>query len=103
MTLPIILLVGNAGVGKDAAGAALGKVLGFKRTAQADAIKRIAKELFGFTDDQLWGPSSARNAIDSSWVQTHKFAQLSGRKDSNGVPDPMLAYQLSSAICKMTG
>lgn len=76
--MPIILLVGPAGVGKDTVGVALTKVAGFKRIAQADPIKRIARDVFGFTDEQLWGPSSARNAIDSSWVQTDKMKLVTG-------------------------
>lgn len=68
MTLPIIMLVGNAGVGKDTVAAALNKTACFKRMAQADAIKRIGKLAFEFTDEQLWGPSENRNAVDKRFA-----------------------------------
>lgn len=96
MTMPIILLCGPAGVGKDAVGIALAKIAGFKRIAQADAIKRIAKDHFGFNDEQLWGPSASRNAVDSSWVQTAKFLKL--QSDSMIAAVALAVQSLSIAV-----
>lgn len=64
MKLPIILLCGNAGVGKDTVGQMIVDQRGFRKFAQADTIKHIAKDAFGFSDEQLWGPSEFRNALD---------------------------------------
>ena len=36
---------------------------GFKTVGQADAIKELAREPFGLTQDQLYGPSASRNAV----------------------------------------
>lgn len=67
--LPVILLCGNAGVGKDTVGDIIKERFGFTKFAQADTIKDIAKDVFGFTDEQLWGPSANRNAVDTRFAR----------------------------------
>ncbi len=62
---PIIILCGQAGSGKDSLGAAIASNYGGVCVAQADPLKWMAQKFFGFTDDQLFGPSSSRNEIDS--------------------------------------
>lgn len=68
MKLPIVLLCGQAGVGKDSIAQVMVCKLGFTQIAQADTIKHIAREVFGFTDQQLWGPSEFRNHLDTRWT-----------------------------------
>lgn len=58
---PIIYLAGNAGSGKDTAGAWIAESYGGTTLAQADPMKRFVKDVFGFTENQLWGPSELRN------------------------------------------
>jgi hypothetical protein len=60
----IIGICGLAGSGKDTAADSL--VLGhhFVKLAFADLMKRFCKEVFDFSDEQLWGPSANRNAPD---------------------------------------
>ena len=53
-----------AGAGKDAAADFLVKSHSFVRVALADPLKRICQDAFEFSDEQLWGPSAARNAPD---------------------------------------
>jgi hypothetical protein len=60
----IIALSGLAGAGKDTVADLLVKRRGFVKVGLADPIKRQARELWSFSPDQLWGPSSARNAED---------------------------------------
>ncbi len=60
----IIGLCGPAGSGKDTAADFLVKNHGFAKVAFADPLKRICKDVFAFTDEQLWGPSEKRNAVD---------------------------------------
>ena len=62
----IIGLCGLAGSGKDTAADSL-VLRGFVKLAFADIMKRFCKEVFDFTDDQLWGPSASRNAPDARY------------------------------------
>jgi hypothetical protein len=65
MELRVILgMVGRAGSGKDTIADLLVYHHGFVKVALADPLKRICRNVYGFTDDQLWGPSSTRNAPD---------------------------------------
>ena len=66
--IPVVLLCGNAGVGKDTVGQMIVDRVGWKKFAQADIIKEISKDVFGFTDEQLWGPSEFRNALDQRFA-----------------------------------
>ncbi len=60
----IIGISGKAGSGKDAAADVLVRELGFVKVALADPMKRFCMGLWGFSHEQLWGPSAARNAPD---------------------------------------
>lgn len=60
----IIGVCGQAGSGKDTAADFLVKNHGFVKVAFADPMKRICRDVFDFTDEQLWGPSEHRNAPD---------------------------------------
>lgn len=60
----IIGFSGLAGAGKDSAANSLVLKNGYVRLAFADVMKRFVKELFDFSDEQLWGPSANRNAPD---------------------------------------
>lgn len=54
--LPLVLIHGRAGAGKDSLAAALqGDAL-----ALADPIKEIARDVWGCSTDALWGPSELR-------------------------------------------
>lgn len=68
MTTPIIILSGGAGSGKDTVAEMLCKGRNGVMLAQADPMKQFAQAAFGFTTDQLWGPSSARNAEDARFL-----------------------------------
>lgn len=61
----IIGILGQAGAGKDTTGDLVAMITeGGEKMALADPMKSFAKRVFGFTDDQLWGPSELRNAPD---------------------------------------
>lgn len=60
----IIGISGLAGTGKDTAADMLVRNHGFVKVSLADPIKRICRDVFAFTDDQLFGPSESRNAED---------------------------------------
>lgn len=77
MATPIVLIVGSAGSGKDTFGKILCDHAGFERVALADPLKEIAYNVFGFSREQLWGPSERRNEIDDRYVPGgSKFSRL---------------------------
>lgn len=78
--IPIILLCGEAGSGKDTIAGFLAKNHKCQPIAFADPMKRFAMKAFGFTEDQLWGPSEARNAVD---------ARFASHKECNAVLDSL--------------
>jgi hypothetical protein len=63
----LVGICGNAGSGKDTVADHLCKKHGFVKVALADPLKRICKDVFDFTDEQLWGPSENRNAEDKRY------------------------------------
>lgn len=66
----IISLTGNMGVGKDTMADYMVEKYGFVKISMADPFKRIAKEIYEFSDEQLWGPSSARNQEDKRYPRS---------------------------------
>lgn len=70
MKRPIIAISGLAGAGKDTAADVLVQCHGFVRVALADPLKRIARDVFAFSDQQMWGPSASRNAPDARYPRT---------------------------------
>jgi hypothetical protein len=65
----IVGILGRAGSGKDTVADHLSKAHTFQKVALADPLKRIARDVYNFTDDQLWGPSEMRNKPDSRYVR----------------------------------
>lgn len=63
----ILGVSGLAGSGKDTFAKFLVENHGFVVVSLADPLKRICKEVFDFTDEQLWGPSEKRNAPDERY------------------------------------
>lgn len=66
----IIGISGPAGSGKDTVADYLVQKQGFVRISLADSIKRYCKEVFQFSDDQLWGPSEKRVEPDLRYPRT---------------------------------
>lgn len=66
--VPVLILCGEAGSGKDSAANHLASARGAVCIGQADPLKHMAREWFGFTDEQLFGPSACRNAIDERFT-----------------------------------
>lgn len=80
-----------AGSGKDTVAARLAEKHQFVSVALADPMKRFCKEIFGFTDEQLWGPSEARNKPDRRY---RRGLLVHGRSvgKSTDVPDTEPLY-----------
>jgi hypothetical protein len=60
----IVGLMGQAGSGKDTAADHLTRNHGFIKIGLADPLKRICREVYDFSELQLWGPSDERNKPD---------------------------------------
>lgn len=70
--MKLLGISGPAGSGKDSVADRLVAKYGFVKISLADPLKRICQEIYDFSDDQLWGPSSARNAPDLRYLrETH--------------------------------
>lgn len=61
--MKIIGIVGPAGSGKDTAADVFVEA-GWCKIALADELKRTLKRWYGFSEEQLWGPSERRSEID---------------------------------------
>ncbi len=74
---PLIIISGQAGSGKDSlAQALLRNIPAAAAIALADPMKELAAMLFGFVQEQLYGPSASRNAVDPRWTQTTTLEAL---------------------------
>jgi hypothetical protein len=60
----LLAISGKAGAGKDTLAALLCRQYKFVTVSLADPLKRFCRDVFSFSNEQLWGPSFARNAAD---------------------------------------
>lgn len=65
----LIVLSGAAGAGKDSVAKELVTAHGWEPYSLAGPMKRFAADMFGFTDEQLYGPSKFRNEPDPRWAR----------------------------------
>jgi hypothetical protein len=64
----IVGVCGQIGSGKDTVADKFVQK-GYCKVSLADPMKRFAHKVFGFTEDQLWGPSDRRNAHDRRYAE----------------------------------
>lgn len=69
----IIGICGPAGSGKDTAADHLVRAHRGVKVALADPLKRYCMDAYGFSEEQLWGPSSARNKPDHRYPRKHTW------------------------------
>jgi hypothetical protein len=62
--------------GKDTAADYILKLYGGEKVALADPMKHFCRDVFGFTEAQLWGPSQNRNAPDSRYMAPLRAATM---------------------------
>lgn len=100
MSTPLILIVGQAGSGKDTAAEMIVQHFNAVSVAQADPMKRFAHQFLQFTEEQLWGPSSARNAVDARFaVKTFReevFASLDSQQGYHWLGEVLPEVESSS-------
>lgn len=61
--VPIVIVSGKAGSGKDTVGTFIKECWSGVCVAQADPMKRFTSHVFGFSEEVLWGPSENRNVM----------------------------------------
>lgn len=105
----IIGISGQAGSGKDTAADMLLAKEGFIKLSLADPIKRFAKELWDFSDDQLWGPSEFRNKPDERYpigddfLTARKVLQHLGTEGGRAIDyDVWIRYAIKIATTLLT-
>lgn len=74
----IIGLIGKAGSGKSTVAKYLNKK-GYVEVALADPMKRFCRDVFEFSDEQLWGPSECRNAIHADSCNQTYWVRVKAR------------------------
>lgn len=71
MSLPIIVLAGESGAGKDTVASIIKQThQNVAVVALADPMKRFLHQIFGFEKDALWGSSEKRNEVPTDWPTT---------------------------------
>lgn len=83
-SLPIVGISGKAGSGKDAVAQHLVTKYGYAQVAWADTVKRMASDIFMFTEEQLWGPSNNRNEVDHRFSSTEVWEESRARMGACG-------------------
>lgn len=68
-TRNLIVLSGEAGAGKDSVADILVASHGYEKFSLSTEMKVFCGRVFGFSDDQLYGPSNFRNAPDPKWAR----------------------------------
>jgi len=80
----IIGISGQAGCGKDTAADILVAKHECVKVSLADPLKRICRDVFDFSEQQLWGPSECRNTPDKRYLRkviVHKGTAVGNSTD----------------------
>jgi hypothetical protein len=77
---PIIMLVGEKNSGKNSVADIICRCRpGSVQVAIADPMKKFCMEIFGFTEEQLWGPSELRSAPDPRFDDVQAWREAEAR------------------------
>lgn len=89
MTL-VVGLLGRAGSGKSTAAKYLEQRYGAKRYAFAAPVKELAKRLWDFSDEQLYGMQEQKEAVDPRWGISPRTAMIRLGDEARNVVDPFI-------------
>lgn len=84
----IIGLLGHAGSGKDTAARFILELVRGRSIALADPLKRFCKEVFAFSNEQLWGLSEKREVPDKRYIRTFEETPIFADVVENSPPRP---------------
>lgn len=79
MSSSLAIIGGGARTGKDTVGALIASRTNGQCIAQADPMKRLMALTYEFTEETLWGPSEARNAVDPRYRDYADFRHAEDR------------------------
>lgn len=99
----LIVLSGEAGAGKDSVADHLAETHGWIKFSLSAPMKRFCADMFGFTDEQLYGPSSARNAPDHRWMRPCPRCNKTGMRPSYNAIPGSIPTQVRCDDCNGTG
>ena len=90
----LVGLTGHSGSGKDTVAKIATELWDCTSLAMADPLKRICKEVFDFSDEQLYGPSEKRNEPDKRYLRTTPGGEyVLGHADGSCYLTPRYALQ----------
>jgi len=95
----IVGVCAQAGSGKDTTADFFVEDYGYFKVALADPIKRFCAQMYGFSYDQLWGPSELRNKVDERYGFTPReiLQQLGTEFGRHYWEDVWISYALRVA------
>jgi hypothetical protein len=83
--LCVLGVSGNTNSGKDTVADYICETHGFTKMSYADPLKRFIRDVFYFSDEQLWGASSKRNSVDRRYDREDAWTQASSNIKDLGV------------------
>ena len=78
----------SMGSGKSTVAETLIKEHRFAQIGLADPMRRFVQEVYQFSDDQVWGPSEARNALDERYPRAAHDFDVEGKCRCCGSRNP---------------
>lgn len=77
--MTLICLAGRAGSGKTTIAEHLRRTRGAVRYSLAEPLKRMGRAIWGWSDEQLWGPQAVRDIVSTRWgMSPRRSLQLLG-------------------------
>lgn len=86
----VIGLLGRAGSGKSTSAMYLENKYGAKRYSFAAPVKELAKRLWDFSDEQLYGTQEQKEAIDPRWGISPRTAMIRLGDEARNVVDNLI-------------
>lgn len=101
----IIGICGRKRHGKDSVGHVLRLNHGYRTTAFADAVKRVAMDVYGLSWDQCYGDGPEKEAVDPRWgLSPRVIMQRIGTEVGRSIhPDTWVRHTLGNVVSATLG